>query len=404
MAAVVFFFVAFVAIGIAIAARRYTGHVAEAWMAAASTLGLSYEREGFGRPRISGTLRGMRVQVDVRVQRSGNNQQTFTRYRVWVPPPGFQFRLDRQTGMSRVTKFFGAQDVEMGDAAFDDAFVVKTDDEARLRALLTPRLRGALVRTAAAYPGVQYEHDRVSFERRRLEINRDVIVSTMRRLVDTAAALADGKVLEAEDDVLAARARGELADIAEKMRSATASKAKTLEDRLLELDTLATAGEHSAASERLRDLELTVPADPEVVGWKQRLDRPQAPATPLDEQVDAEEMSREVFSGNALSFESKRVFDERYAGRSVRWSGRVKSTGTIGTSSDLGPAGDDRLVATVATINHDLYGNTDIDAVVGLPTGAASGLRRDDDVMFTGTLVGVDALVRNVFVAGGRLE
>ncbi len=99
-----------------------------------------------------------------------------------------------------------------------------------------------------------------------------------------------------------------------------------------------------------------------------------------------------------------RIFDDRYRGSTVHWSGPVKSTGRIGADCDIGNEGADRLVVSVATISHDLYGNTEIDAVLGLPAGTVPNLHRGDPVAFTGTLVRVDPLVRNVFVADARLR
>ena len=109
-----------------------------------------------------GTIRAMRTEVGIHRRGSGKNRQTFTRYEIRFPSSGFQFRLTRQTALSRITNLFGAQDVEIGDTSFDDAFVVKTKAEDRLRTLLRSGLRGVLVRVAAAYPGIAFEDDRVS--------------------------------------------------------------------------------------------------------------------------------------------------------------------------------------------------------------------------------------------------
>ena len=402
MQLVFFVVVAAVILMVVVGASRYAKTVATEWGAAAATLGLDYDQQRFSRPRLTGTIRGMRVQVDVRVQRSGKSQQSFTRYRVFPPSPGFQFKLTRQTGFSRITKLFGAQDVETGDRAFDDAFVVKSSDPNRLQDLLDVGIMNMLVRTSAAYPGVVFENDLVIYERSGLETKRDVIVSAVRRLVDTATALSGGGMSRSRREAIEARQRGELAELAAKMKEAAHERARTLDEELLELDTLATAGEREAARERVRRLEEQVPADPEVVGWKRRLDAAPAGAAAVS-GVEAAELAEEMFAENALSFESKQIFDERYRGASVRWTGSVKTVDRVHSDGDLGNEGDAKLVATVATIEHDLYGNTDIDAVVGLPPGAGANLRRGAEVTFSGTLVGVDPLVRNIFVARGTL-
>ena len=82
----------------------------------------------------------------------------------------------------------------------------------------------------------------------------------------------------------------------------------------------------------------------------------------------------------------------------------MKSVNRIQKGSDLGAEGGDKMIATVASIEHDLYGNTEIDAVVGLARGAGARLDRGNEVTFTGTLVRVDPLVRNIFVADGKVE
>ena len=56
----------------------------------------------------------------------------------------------------------------------------------------------------------------------------------------------------------------------------------------------------------------------------------------------------------------------------------------------------------VATIQNDLYGNTEVDAIVALPAGTKD-LERGEEIEFTGTLVRSDGLVRNLYVADAEL-
>ena len=69
----------------------------------------------------------------------------------------------------------------------------------------------------------------------------------------------------------------------------------------------------------------------------------------------------------------------------------------------MGPEGATKLIVTVAAITHDLYGNTEVDAVIGLPPNAAATVGRGDDVTITGTLARVDPLVRNIFLTDAAL-
>jgi hypothetical protein len=52
-------------------------------------------------------------------------------------PAGFRFAMHEEDFFDDLGKFFGMQDVEIGYPDFDQRIIVKTNDEARVRALLT---------------------------------------------------------------------------------------------------------------------------------------------------------------------------------------------------------------------------------------------------------------------------
>jgi hypothetical protein len=59
-----------------------------------------------------------------------------------VNPGGFRFTVYRKSVFSGIAKFFGMQDIEIGDAPFDDGFIIKATNESRVRELLAnPRIR-----------------------------------------------------------------------------------------------------------------------------------------------------------------------------------------------------------------------------------------------------------------------
>lgn len=65
-----------------------------------------------------------------------NHSTTYTRLRApYVNKDGFRFTIYRKSVFSDLGKFFGVQDVEVGYPEFDDAFIIKGNDEAKLRAL-----------------------------------------------------------------------------------------------------------------------------------------------------------------------------------------------------------------------------------------------------------------------------
>ncbi len=55
-------------------------------------------------------------------------------------------RLEFETSTTRIGSWLGVQDVETGDEAFDETFIIKASDEEQVLDLLTPELRAALQR------------------------------------------------------------------------------------------------------------------------------------------------------------------------------------------------------------------------------------------------------------------
>jgi hypothetical protein len=91
------------------------------------------------------------VTLDTYVVSTGKATITYTRMRApYVNPDGFRFTIYRRGFFSDIAKRFGMQDVEVGDAAFDEAFIIKGTDETRLRALFSDaRLRDLVARQPA---------------------------------------------------------------------------------------------------------------------------------------------------------------------------------------------------------------------------------------------------------------
>jgi hypothetical protein len=73
---------------------------------------------------------------------------TYTRMRApFVNKDGFRFTIYRRGFFSDLGKLLGMQDVEIGEPEFDDAFIIKGNDEDRLRRLfVNPRIRQLIER------------------------------------------------------------------------------------------------------------------------------------------------------------------------------------------------------------------------------------------------------------------
>lgn len=392
---------AVVALALALANHRTT--VAQ-WTQAADRLGLDLQTGSmFSYPRMDGLVSGYEVSVRTITKGSGDNQRRYTRFQVQYPPLDLGLELARQT---KVGGFFrrmvGMQDIETGDPAFDEEFVVKAEDPDRLAAWLTGQRRSTLSRLLATYPTLRVTDTSVLVEVRKVVRDPDVITSTVRRLVGVGQSLG-GQSAEV-DEAVAARAAGDLAEALHRMREAVEARPDDVERRLQEIDTLAAAGRSDDLDARMTELERLAPADPEVRGWKQSGTASAAPPADLEgvRTIDADAATQDLFGGRQLSFAVRDKFAANYAGGRVHWTGKVKSARSYESDADFGRGPGVKVVATVAGLEHDLFGTTEVDAIVEFP-GSGTVPERGTVITFDGTLTAVDPLMRNFTVRGATL-
>src|SRR5437016_2174322 len=88
------------------------------------------------------------VVLDTYVVSTGKSAVIFTRIRApYVNRDGLRFTVYRKSLFTALGKFMGMQDIAIGEPAFDEAFVIKANDAAQVRALLAdPELRELLLR------------------------------------------------------------------------------------------------------------------------------------------------------------------------------------------------------------------------------------------------------------------
>ena len=69
-----------------------------------------------------------------------NSYVAYTRMRApYVNPEGFRFTIYRKGVFSDLGKLLGMQDIEVGDPDFDEAFIIKGNDESKVRDLFADR-------------------------------------------------------------------------------------------------------------------------------------------------------------------------------------------------------------------------------------------------------------------------
>ncbi len=115
----------------------------EIWRQLCSEIGAQYIEGGFWKgDKVQAHCGQWTITLDTYTETHHNSathtgsSTTYTRMRApYVNRDGFQFTIYRTGIFSGLGKCFGMQDVEVGYPEFDEAFVIKGNDEAKLRAL-----------------------------------------------------------------------------------------------------------------------------------------------------------------------------------------------------------------------------------------------------------------------------
>jgi hypothetical protein len=103
-------------------------------------IGAEVVRGGFWRSgsKVQAHVGPWTVALDTYAVSSGHSHVTFTRMRApYLNPEGFRFTIYRKGFFSDLGKLPGMQDIEVRDPEFDEAFIIKGNDEDRVRALFS---------------------------------------------------------------------------------------------------------------------------------------------------------------------------------------------------------------------------------------------------------------------------
>jgi hypothetical protein len=116
----------------------------EVWRQLSEEIGADFLEGGFWKgSKVQAHVGPWIVTLDTYTVSSGHSHVTFTRMRApYVNPEGFRFTIYRKGFFSDLGKLLGMQDIAVGDPDFDEAFVIKGDDEERVRDLFAnPKIR-----------------------------------------------------------------------------------------------------------------------------------------------------------------------------------------------------------------------------------------------------------------------
>jgi hypothetical protein len=120
----------------------------EIWQQFANTVGGNFSEGGFWNGgRVEARHGQWTVVLDTHTVSTGKSSVTYTRMRApYVNPDAFQFNIYRRGVFSNLGKWMGMQDVTVGYPQFDEDFIIKGNDETKLRRLFSnDRIRELIV-------------------------------------------------------------------------------------------------------------------------------------------------------------------------------------------------------------------------------------------------------------------
>lgn len=117
--------------------RLFGPHQDEIWKQLSSELGATFVEGSFWKgSKVQAQAKEWVITLDTYTVHANNANITYTRIRApYVNKDGFRFTIYRKSIFSEIGKLFGMQDVEVGYPEFDNAFIIKGNDESKLRSL-----------------------------------------------------------------------------------------------------------------------------------------------------------------------------------------------------------------------------------------------------------------------------
>ncbi len=113
----------------------------EVWSQIAREYGGHYEDGGFfGKDCVRVQCGEWEILLDTYTRNSGKHSHTYTRIRApFINKDGLYFQIYRSGLFSPLGKMLGIQDIEIGQPAFDEAYVIKGNNEVKLRQFFAHR-------------------------------------------------------------------------------------------------------------------------------------------------------------------------------------------------------------------------------------------------------------------------
>lgn len=154
----------------------------------------------FSHPKVKFQHAGARVAIDI-YSTGGENATHYTQVHFYGRCPNVRCEVYPEGGWSRVKKFFGMQDIEIGSPRFDERYIIQGDDGAALRSLLNPGVQRQIARLRLFLAN---DNIYVSFSRHELLVKKLSFIKdlhTLREFTKLAIGLYDQAVLPTDEGI-----------------------------------------------------------------------------------------------------------------------------------------------------------------------------------------------------------
>ena len=113
----------------------------EIWKQIANEIDGEFIDQGFwGKDMLTFKYKEWELLLDTFSRKTGKTTTTYTRFRVpFVNRNNFKFTIYREGFFASIGKFFGMQDIQIGDSFFDEEFIIKSNDVNKVKYLLSDK-------------------------------------------------------------------------------------------------------------------------------------------------------------------------------------------------------------------------------------------------------------------------
>lgn len=405
MGGFVFLFIVFI-IGV-IVYNFVKGQAAnDAWTTAASRLNFSYEPGTWNsQKRMSGKIGDTFVMVHVFARGSGKSRRNYTGYRAEISQQlPARMRLEAQGMFSAVSRFFGAQDIEIGSKEFDEGVIIKGSNKQEIAEFLTIPRKVRILSLMRQFHVCEISNEGVFVANRGVESNPDNIIAILNRVADVAEHLTDEEVEPAW------------------VEPPPLPKSEPAPPPIPQAE-LKPKPEPEPEPEIEVEFEDPEPPEPPAVPVAEIVP-PEPPAAAEPEpkpeptlepepapaaKSEIERVCHALFLEASTRYEATRIFDSEFRGQTVRWSGVLQRVEEF--SYDLVFKNGPGLIARfkLLEIEGHPYSLGEIKAAVQLPKPEDESAEPDlksklgETLGFSGRLEKCDPFAGILFVAEGEI-